>query len=63
MALLQPGPDAASRAALRYIQRVLPGVDAVEAGQLSDPAFPRMDPPQLAAAPLQIGRASCRERV
>ena len=57
MALLQPGPDAASRAALRYIQRMLPGVDAVEAGQLSDPAFPRMDPPQLAAAPLLGGGA------
>lgn len=50
MALLQPGPDAASRAALRFIQRVLPGVDAVEAGALSDPAFPRTDPPQLMSA-------------
>lgn len=57
MALLQPGPDAASRAALRYIQRLLPGVDAVEGGQLSDPAFPRMDPPQLAAAPMLGGSA------
>ncbi|MGI8619534.1 MAG: hypothetical protein ACR2L6_10660 [Gemmatimonadaceae bacterium] len=55
MALLQPGPDAASRAALRYIQRLLPGVDAVEAGQLSDPAFPRTDPPQLVAAPMLDG--------
>lgn len=57
MALLQPGPDAASRAALRYIQRLLPGVDAVEAGQLSDPAFPRSDPPQLVAAPMLDGGA------
>lgn len=57
MALLQPGPDAASRAALRYIQRLLPGVDAVEAGQLSDPAFPRMDPPQLVGAPMLGGGA------
>src|SRR5687768_9360447 len=55
MALLQPGPDAASRAALRFIQRVLPGVDAVEAGPLSDPAFPRMDPPQLLAAAVLDG--------
>lgn len=52
---MQPGPDAASRAALRFIQRVLPGADAVEAGQLSDPAFPRTDPPQLVAAPMLDG--------
>jgi hypothetical protein len=57
VALLQPGPDSASRAALRYIQRLLPGVDAVEAGQLSDPAFPRTDPPQLSAAPTLDGGA------
>ncbi|MGI9140862.1 MAG: hypothetical protein ACR2GJ_07135 [Gemmatimonadaceae bacterium] len=59
MALLQPGPDAASRAALRYIQRLIPGVAAVEAGQLSDPSFPRSDPPMLSSAPL-LGGGSMR---
>lgn len=63
MALLQPGPDAASRAALRYIQRLLPGVDAVEAGQPSEPAFPRTDPPQLVAAPMLDGGAMRAIRV
>lgn len=57
MALLQPGPDAASRAALRYVQRVLPGALAVEAGELADPAFPRADPAQLLAAPTLDGGA------
>ena len=55
MALLQPGPDAASRAALRFVQRLIPGVDAVEAGPVSDPAFPRTDPPQLIAASMLQG--------
>ncbi|CAN5720354.1 hypothetical protein BH23GEM1_BH23GEM1_10520 [soil metagenome] len=63
MALLQPGPDAASRAALRYIQRILPGVDAVEAGPLADAAFPRTDPPQLASAPMLDGSAMRAVRV
>ena len=63
MALPQPGPDAASRAALRFIQRILPGVDAVEAGPLSDPAFPRTDPPQLSAAPTLDGNRMRAEKV
>ena len=63
MSLHQPGPDAASRAALRYVQRLLPGVDAVEGGQLSDPAFPRTDPPQLLAAPMLDGGGMRATRV
>jgi hypothetical protein len=56
MLVTRAGPDAASRAALRLLTKVLPGVSAVEGGAWNDPIAPS-EPPILRSAQLVEGNA------
>jgi len=54
MLVTNAGPDAASRAALRVLTQLLPGVSAVEGAAWTDPVIPS-EPPILRAAQLVEG--------